>query len=136
VKSDSSSFDLFRGEQSAQVRRTHVPHQPSSVTSTEAAKRIAPVFHGNRRACFLAIQYAHSSGGTTRKQIAERYFDAKQNYVTGPVAILMEEGFVYEDPMRDRHGAIVTREDGTIVPRRIDGSAVLLLTPKGRAVAA
>lgn len=133
-KRDNETLDFLRPERPKRERPAHAPHQPSSATSTEAAKRISPVFHGNRLACFRAIK--SSPDGVTRKQLADLYFEGKQNYVTGPIAVLIEEHLVYEDPSRDRHGFIVRREDGSIVPRKVDGSAVLLLTPKGKAVAA
>ena len=132
---DESSLDFFRGEEPKREPEPHVPHQPSSATSIEAAHRITPVFQGNRKACLAAISHAGEKG-ITRKQIAEAYFEGKQNYVTGPVAVLIEEGFVYECPARDRYGAIQQRPDGTVIPMRVDGSAVLMLTPKGKAVAA
>lgn len=127
--------DLFRDPQPPHEREPHAPHQLSSATSYEASRKISPVFAGNKKTCLNAIASA-GNRGITRKQIAEAYFEGKQNYVTGPVAVLIEEHLVFEDPMRDRWGAIVQRPDGSPMPRRVDGSAVLLLTPKGRAVAA
>jgi hypothetical protein len=131
---DHETLDAFRIEQAPRPRPQSIPHNRTA-TSKEAADRIAPLFSGNRLTCFRAIVAASMSGGTTRKMIADQYFEGKQNYVTGPVSVLMDEGFVYEEPARDRHGAIVTR-DGKIVPRRIEGSAVLLLTQKGKTRAA
>jgi hypothetical protein len=99
-----------------------------------AAERVShsPVFAGNRKACFLAI--ASASSDMTRKRIAELYFDRQMQYVTGPIAVLIEEGYVYEEPEYDEHGAIRTK-DGKVVPRRVDHSAVLKLTPRGKAAA-
>lgn len=129
--------DLFR-ESSTPKERSHAPFQKASATSAQAADRITrgPAFHGNRLTCLREIANRHEHGGTTRKMIAEKHFAGKQNFVTGPVAILIEEGLVYEDAARDRHGFIMRRGDDSIVPRKIDGSAVLLLTSKGRAAAA
>jgi hypothetical protein len=136
---DKETLDLLRIEQPPRERQ-HIPHNRTA-TSRDAAERVDPLFSGNRLTCFRAITAAHMSGGTTRKQMADRFFEGKQNYVTGPVAVLMDAGWVYEEPARDRFGAIVTRTDPNtgeqiIVPRRIDGSAVLLLTQKGKARAA
>jgi hypothetical protein len=135
VKRDSETLDVFRVEQPPRPRPQSIPHNRTA-TSREAADKIAPLFSGNRLTCFRAIVASHMSGGTTRKIIAESYFNGRQNYVTGPVAVLMDEGYVYEAPSYDRHGAIETRPDGSVIPRRIDGSAVLLLTAKGKARAA
>jgi hypothetical protein len=135
MKREPDQIDAFRIPQPPREAVRPAPYQPHSPTSRDAGELIAPVFKGNRKACFMAIAHANGSGGVTRKQIADRYFDGKQNYVTGPIAVLIEENLVYQEPLRDAHGAIVTR-DGEIVPRRIEGSAVLLLTPKGKAVAA
>jgi hypothetical protein len=132
--SDRESLDLFRVEQPPRERQS-IPHNRTT-PSREAADRIAPLFSGNRLTCFRAIASAGMSGGITRKQIAQRYFENLQNYVTGPVAVLIAEGYVYEAPEYDRNGAIQKRSDGSMVPRRIDGSAVLLLTSKGKARAA
>jgi hypothetical protein len=138
--SDRESLDLFRVEQPKRERPATAPYQKSSPTSAMGAEKIAPVFSGNRLACFRAIAAADMSGGITRKQIAARYFDNQQQYVTGPVSVLIDElGYVMQEPARDNAGAIVTRTDEKgvqhIVPKRIEGSAVLRLTPKGQAVA-
>jgi hypothetical protein len=130
--------DLFR-ENSPPKERSHAPYQVSSATSREAAETITkgPAFHGNRLACLNEIAKWNDRGGVTRKQIAERFFAGKMNYVTGPIDILInEEHLVYQDPARDRAGFIIHRKDGSIAPRKIDGSAVLLLTQKGKAVMA
>ena len=129
-------LDVF-GREPEKLKPAPAPYQRSSATSRDAAEKVSegPAFHGNRLACFKEIVRCNELGGTTRKRIAERFFAGKQNYTTGPVALLMEEGLVYEESARDRHGAIMTRPDGTIVPLRIDGSAVLKLTQKGKAAA-
>lgn len=133
------ALDLFSPPQPKREKPAHVPHQPSSSTSREAAKRIEPQFAGNRLAVFREM--AKYPKGITRKQLAAILFHDQQQYVSGPVAVLIEEGFVMEEPARDRWNCLVTRlcpKTGgqIIVPRRIDGSAVLLLTSKGKARAA
>ena len=107
-----------------------VPSQSSSVTSAEAAEKISPVFSGNKATCLKEIVHAAARGGTTRKMIADEHFEGKQNYVTGPVAVLIEEGFVFEDPLRINN-VVQHRGDGIPIPKRIGGSAVLLPTHKG-----
>lgn len=136
--------DLFRDSRPAQEPPGRAPFQLSSPTSQEAAEAITrgPAFHGNKDACLKEIAKHHPSdnnsrkGGTTRKAIAEKLFAGKQNYVTGPIAVLMEEGLVYEPPARDRNDFIMYRLDPktneqVVIPRRIDHSAVLHLTQKG-----
>lgn len=112
----------------------HVPKQTSSITSIEAAEKVAPVFSGNRAICLKEILNAERRGGTTRKMIADEHFNGKMNYTTGPIALLIEEDFAFEDPLRVNN-EIQRRADGTPIPKRIDGSAVLLPTQKAIALA-
>lgn len=133
---DSESGDLF--SQPAEIPRekdARVPFQESSSSSKAGADKARPSFAGNKATCYNAILTAAGRGGTTRKEIAADHFEHMQNYVTGPVAQLIEEKWVYEEPLRRPDGVIERREDGSIVSRRIDGSAVLLPVKKGRAVA-
>lgn len=137
---NSPQLDFMR-EPSLPKETPHAPYQAASATSAEAADRITsgPAFTGNRLACLKAIAKYDEQGGVTRKQIAEMYFAGKQNYVTGPIDVLIhEESLVYQEPARDRHGAIMTRTDPktgqqVVIPKRIDGSAVLRLTNRGKA---
>jgi hypothetical protein len=114
------------------IEDLRAPSQRLSPASMDAAERIAegPAFHGNRLTCLREIAKHHGAGGTSRKRIAEAHFAGMQNYVTGPVAVLIEEGLVYEDAARDRFGAIM-QKNGKVVKRTIDHSAVLLLTQRG-----
>jgi hypothetical protein len=95
-----------------------------------------PAFHGNRLACLKEIAKSDAHGGTTRKAIAAALFGNQQQYVTGPVRVLIDEGLVYEEPAFDRNGFVMRRGDDTVIPKKIAGSAVLRLTNKGKAVAA
>jgi hypothetical protein len=133
--------DLFRQSVPAAEPPGRAPFQHVSATSAEAADRITqgPAFHGNRLACLNTIAANDEKGGVTRKELAEMYFAGKQNYVTGPVDVLInEEHYVFQEPARDRHGAIMTRRDPktgeeVVIPKRRDGSAILRLTPRGKA---
>lgn len=130
---DDETGDLFAPPQPKRELAPHVPHQPSSVSSKAAAEKIAPVFRGNQEICFRAIRDTALRGGITRKQIADQHFDGKQNYVTGPVSILIEQDYIYEEPLKI-NGIIQRRDDGEVIPRRFENSAILLPTPKGQAV--
>lgn len=119
---------------------SHAPFQPRSPTSREAAERVieGPTFSGNKQAILKELAKRHDRGGVTRKQLAAILFERQQQYVTGPVAQLIQEGLVYEPPARDRWNNVITRIDKqtgeqVVVTRKIDNSAILLLTNKGRA---
>ena len=128
--------DLFR-DSTPPKEKSHAPFQVSSATSREAAQKMTegPAFHGNRLACLREIAKSDPHGGTTRKAIAAALFANQQQYVTGPVRVLIDEGLVYEEPAYGRDGFIMRRGE-RVVHKKVDGSAVLRLTNKGRAVAA
>jgi hypothetical protein len=132
------NFDLFR-EPPLPKERSHAPFQRSSDTSRSAAERIieGPTFTGNKQAVLKEI--AKHPNGVTRKQLAAILFEKQQQYVTGPVAQLIQEGLVYEPPAYDRWNNIMTRVDKStgqqvVITRKVDNSAVLQLTNKGKAV--
>lgn len=130
MKRVPDQFDMLRPQEAPREPFASIPYQSESIASKQAAEKVSPVFKGNREACLNAVRHQR----TTRKMIADTYFDGKQNYVTGPVAVLISEGWVYEEPLRV-NGVIQRNTKGEIIPVRIDGSAVLLPTERAKAIA-
>ncbi len=117
-------FDERPAEREA--RENPVPSRHDSETSIEAAQRIAPMFGNNKAVCYRAIVKAASRGGISRKEIAELHFNSQQQYVTGPTRVLLDEGLVYEKPLRNSAGTVITRPDNSIQHEKRDGSVLIL----------
>lgn len=123
---DTQTRSLFEEQSPPKLLpKKRPPFRHESDTSEAASDRIAPSFRGNMATCYQSI-VSSAPQGCTRKQIADWHFEGKQNYVTGPVDRLLKEHRVYEIPEKNPDGTIARRDDGSIIPQRLDGSALLL----------
>jgi hypothetical protein len=127
-KNGDISGELFDTPEVVPTDRRTAPYQQGSETSRDAAERIAPRGDSDKAICYRAIVHATRNGDyITRKEIAEKFFAGKQNFVTGRVHDLIHlDKIVFEKPVVLCGVIALNAETREPILEKRDGSVLLV----------